>query len=132
MLAHNGCFDGVWVKTNIYMTRGARAYQRFVTGRQDDLEYLLNGIRFDGFNQARGVLLDAKGENIAQHVANGRFKEYFQGAQKYLQEVRSQLRAAEGTPIEWHVAERDTSEAIRRLFQENNIAGVTVIHTPPK
>jgi hypothetical protein len=35
-----------------------------------------------------------------------------------------------GIRIEWHVAEKKAADAIRKLFKDNAIEEITVIHTP--
>jgi hypothetical protein len=41
------------------MSAAARAYQRFISGRSDDLVFEVEGDTFDAVDEERGVLLDA-------------------------------------------------------------------------
>jgi hypothetical protein len=55
------------------------------------------------------------------------------GAKDLVNQAMRQLKAAKGTgiPIRWHVAEEKTAEAIRLLFQRNDVVGIEVVYTPP-
>jgi hypothetical protein len=37
-----------------------------------------------------------------------------------------------GIPIEWHVAEKQAADAIRKLLQDAKIEGIQVVHTPAR
>jgi hypothetical protein len=87
--------------------------------------YLLNDVRFDGFSD---VLIEAKGPGYSKLIRDPWISD--QIAEVFLKQVRRQLRAAKGKAIKWFVAEADVADGVQRLFQENNIRGVSVIHRP--
>ena len=145
VLVHNGggaafgksCFEaakraqskilGQWKNVIESMSARARAYQKQITGR-DGKAYFVKGVKFDGV--ANGVLIDAKGPGYATFVKNGRFLDWFKGAEELTKQAQNQLRAANGTPIRWYVAEAEAAAAIRNMFKDKRITGIEIIHTP--
>jgi hypothetical protein len=118
---------GQWQSVNESMLERARAYQQQITGRSGQA-YFVDGVKFDGV--ANGGLIDAKGPGYANFVKNGRFRHWFNGADELVEQAQRQVRAANGTPIRWHVAEADAVTAIRNLFADSGITGIDIIHTP--
>lgn len=112
------------------MSDRAAIYQSRVTGRLPDVGYTVNGVKFDGFDTARGVLLDAKGPGYATFVRDGQFRPWYNGADSMAAQAQRQLGAAGGTPIEWHFAEEAAANATRNLFQSRGIEGILIFHTP--
>ena len=123
-----GISRGQWRTVNEAMSARARAYQQQITGRTGQ-SYIVNGVKFDGVN-ASG-LIDAKEPGYATFVRNGQFHPWYRGADSLVDQARRQVAAANGTPITWHVAEADAATAMRNLLRQNNITGITVVHTPP-
>jgi RHS repeat-associated protein len=120
---------GVWISTNESMSARAASYQQFVTGADPGQAYLVNGVKFDGFSG--GTLLDAKGPGYATFVNSaGEFKPFFNGADSLLDQAGRQIEAAQGVPIQWHVAEPQAASAMRNLLQNAGHDGIDVIHTP--
>ncbi|HLL54595.1 MAG TPA: hypothetical protein VK447_13675, partial [Myxococcaceae bacterium] len=64
-------------------------------------------------------------------VEKGGFRDFFTGAQSLVDQARSQLAAAGGLKVRWHVAEAETAKAIRKLFTQKSVSGIEVVHTPP-
>jgi hypothetical protein len=62
---------------------------------------------------------------------DGIFQPWFKGADNLVAQAKSQLAAANGAPITWHVAEQEAATAIQNLFQSQGILGITVVYTPP-
>ncbi len=118
---------GKWKKSTESMSARAAGYQGRITGKPGEV-YRVNGIKFDGYKG--GTLLDAKGPGYANFVKGGRFQPWFDGAEKMVIEARNQLRAANGVPITWHVAEQDALDAIRNLFRDEGISGINLTYTP--
>ncbi len=98
-----------------------------VTGRTGQ-SFFVKGVKFDGVGT--GVLLEVKGLGYANFIRNGHFRDWFSGADELAKQARDQLRAACGTPIQWHVAEADAATVIRNLFADRGIIGIHIIHTP--
>jgi len=112
------------------MSDRAARYQSQISGRLPDVGYQVDGVNFDGYDLIRGVLLDAKGPGYAGFVKDGKFRDWFRGQDSLIDQAQRQLNAANGHRIEWHIAEEDALPAFRRLFRENNISGINLIHTP--
>ncbi|MGC4013099.1 MAG: RHS repeat-associated core domain-containing protein [Luteolibacter sp.] len=112
------------------MSDRSAIYQSRVTGRLPDVGYTANGVKFDGFDTARGVLLDAKGPGYATFVRDGQFMPWYNGADSMVAQAQRQLGAAGGVPIEWHFAEEAAANATRNLFQSRGIEGISIFHTP--
>ena len=122
------------------MSGRARAYQEQISGHSADEAYWVGGtsakdggVRFDGFKD--GVLLEAKGPGYANKFFETlEPRPWFKhsGAKALVDQAKRQLEAARmtGTPIQWHVAEEKTADAIRRLFKLEKVAGIEVVYTP--
>lgn len=88
----------------------------------------LSEVEFDGFRD--GVLLDAKGPNIANILSHewGEHQIY-----EYLEDMQKQLNAlARGgldIPIHWHFAEKEAMEIAAKLEVP---PGIKLFYTPPK
>jgi len=122
-------------------TGSARAYQEQITGHSADDAYWVGGVgkrnggtKFDGFKD--GVLLEAKGPNYANKFEDSLDPKFWfanSGAVDLVKQARRQLERVRGMgiPIEWHVAEAKVAEAIKLLFERNEISEIRVVHTPP-
>jgi restriction endonuclease fold toxin 5 of polymorphic toxin system len=91
-------------------------------------------VKFDGFKN--GVLLEAKGPGYANKFLDElEPKSWFKhtGAQDLVNQARRQLNAVrgKGIPIQWHVAEEKTAEAIRALLNKEKVYGIEVVYTAP-
>jgi hypothetical protein len=94
--------------------------------------YIVNGVKFDGYVAATGVLQDAKALGYAKWVEDGVFKSNFFGADEMVKRAVNQLAAAGGTArIEWVFAEEAAANATRALFQERGITGITIRYVAP-
>jgi hypothetical protein len=130
---------GRWAPAEESMSPRSRAYQEQVTGHSADDAYWVGGVgrksggvKFDGFKD--GVLLEAKGPGYAnKFLDNLNPKTWFKstGARDLVNQARRQLGAAKGVPIRWHIAEQKTADAIRLLFENEGVAGIELLHTPP-
>jgi hypothetical protein len=121
---------GKWYKVKEGMSSRAARYQTQVTGKSVDNAYVVNKVKFDGFNG--GKLIDAKGPGYSNFVGqNGEFHRWFQGQHALVDQARHQISAAGGASVEWHVAEKKAFEAIKKLFKANKITKIKVIHTSP-
>jgi RHS repeat-associated protein len=123
LFGFSGEAPGVWARVNESMSARAAAYQARITGRLADEAYVVNGVRFDGFDGT--VLLEAKGPGLARMVDKG----WFTGMQGWIEQAKRQADAAPGYPIQWHVAEPEVANALRQRFKADDIA-IDVIHTP--
>lgn len=110
------------------MPSRARAYQEQVTGRPATQSYLLDGVKFDGYKD--GVLLEAKGPGYGSFVKDGKFADWFQGENGLIDQAQRQFKAANGTPIEWHVADESAVSVIRERFSGSNLESIKVVYTP--
>ncbi|WP_276375044.1 Tox-REase-5 domain-containing protein [Corallococcus exercitus] len=130
---------GQWGPANESMSERAQRYQEQITGHPADDAYWIGGVgqnsggvKFDGFKD--GVLLEAKGPGYAnKFLDNLSPKVWFEksGAKALVDQARRQLRAARGTPIRWYIAEEKTAEAIRKLFDANDLDGIEVVFARP-
>ena len=118
---------GKWTAFTESMSERAAAYQAQITGRTEQA-YVLNGVRFDGM--ANNILLDAKGPGYANFVKNGEFQGWFTGKQGLIDQAWNQVRAANGAPIQWHVAEQEAIPAFQKMLNDAEVKGIQVIHTP--
>ncbi|WP_067704552.1 Tox-REase-5 domain-containing protein [Nocardia jejuensis] len=128
---------GQWTVENIAHSEKSAPYQSQITGLPASIEYTVNGVRFDGYDQ-NGTLLDAKGPSYQKFFERGpdgrwRPKPWFKASSygKLLTEARNQVQAAGGRRIEWHVADQDAAAALQQLFVDEQIDGIVVAYTPP-
>ncbi|MFT3949961.1 MAG: Tox-REase-5 domain-containing protein [Agriterribacter sp.] len=98
----------------------SKAYQKQIAG-QEGQALLLNGTKFDGL--VNGTLLDAKGK-YAFLLEKGWAQEGL------LKQAARQIKAANGTKIEWHFAEEEAANMVKRLFNEKGVKGIDVHYTP--
>ena len=120
---------GNWIVTRHRMSPRSAIYQSKITGMLPDVDYLVNGVKFDGF--ANGILLEAKGFGYARWVKNGVFKGSFRGAAALERQAARQLAAApSGARIQWHFAEEDAANATRVLFERQGVKGIEVLFSP--
>jgi len=118
------------------MSEEALRYQSQVTGTPAGWVYRIvfgpgpnDFVNFDGFMS--GVLLEAKGPNLARFIADDLSPlQFFKGGEKMLEQAARQFRASRGTPIRWIVAEKKFADYLRVLFRRNNLASIEVIHVP--
>lgn len=119
---------GTWVRVNESLSGRASAFQRQITGREGEA-YIIGGVRFDGVGP--GGLIEAKGPGYASFIRDGQFEPWFRGAGDLVNQARRQVGAANGCSVTWHVAEAEAAAAMRRLLQQNNVSGISIVHTPP-
>ncbi|MCY1019924.1 Tox-REase-5 domain-containing protein [Pyxidicoccus sp. MSG2] len=110
------------------MSQASREYQAQVTGAPEGLAYNVRGVKFDGYTN--GVLLETKGPGYAKFLKNGSFRSWFRGADGMLQQAERQFKAAMGTPIEWHFAEREVADAVRAMLRESELGDIQVVVSP--
>lgn len=126
---------GKWVRKSEGMKPRARKYQSQVSGAPEGWVYKVERAGetydFDGFKD--GHLIDGKGLNYDNKFLDTLEPQYWfeeTGARGLRKNAERQLRIANGTPIQWHVAEEKAARAIRKLLQDNYLDGIQVIHTP--
>jgi hypothetical protein len=132
---------GQWGPAKESMKPPARRYQEQITGHSADEAYWVGGmstteggVKFDGFKN--GVLLEAKGPNYANKFEDSLDPKFWfanSGAVDLVKQARRQIDRVPGMgiSIEWHVAEAKVAEAIKLLFERNEISEIRVVHTPP-
>ena len=54
------------------------------------------------------------------------------GKKGLVEQAKRQLKASEGSRIQWYFAEKDTLNAVKALFMDNNIKGIELIYEPYK
>lgn len=127
---------GKWVRKKEGMSAAAARYQSQVTGTPPGWIYRVffgpgpeDYVDFDGF--VNGILLEAKGANLAQFIDDGlNALPFFEGGAKILPQAVKQWTAARGLPVRWLVAEKKFADYLRKLFRENDLGGIEVIHVP--
>jgi hypothetical protein len=123
---------GEWLIANERMSPRSALYQSQVTGRAPGEVYKVGNLSFDGFRG--GKLLEAKGQGYGRFAKAGRFHEWFRGRLQLINQANRQIAAANGTPIEWHIAEPEAYDAIAKAFEEAKVdmTKITLVHTPAR
>jgi hypothetical protein len=111
---------GVW-KT-VFTPQSGCDYQCQVTGAPRHVEYVVNGMKFDGYDPATKKLIDAKDWSgyppdflIDKEIENG----------------RAQLDKANGIPVEWRISDMARAEQMRKAFKDAKVP-ITVKYVPKK
>lgn len=125
---------GTWQKEAVTGKPADMEFQQRVTGAPQGVEYPVSGpnaagkVKFDGYDPARGVLLDAKRFDGFPKIHKGRII----GERNILDEARRQINAnRNGFKIEWHVSNEEKANLLKELFQRNGINDIEVVF-PPK
>ncbi|HEX5746456.1 MAG TPA: Tox-REase-5 domain-containing protein [Archangium sp.] len=127
---------GQWVPKNERMSPRSRAFQHKVTKAPAGWVYRVwrNGEKadFDGFDLDQRILTETKGLGYDKHFdADLNARKYFRGARRLVRQAQRQLRVAKGVRIRWHVAEARMVDILKRLFKQERVEGIEVVHTPP-
>ena len=106
-------------------------YEEFISGAPRGRKYRLRCIDFDGYDAQRNVLLYAK---LFRRLRQQRKEWGLRGWDgPVLNEARRQVRAANGTPIEWHVGLEEPAARVRTLladYTDFKDEQLRVIYTP--
>jgi Restriction endonuclease fold toxin 5 len=110
-------------------------YQQQVTGAPPGTEYKVPSatrksgyVDFDGYDPQRNVLVDAKDYSKWPPEEPEFLRE--RAVDDIVKQAGAQVRAANGTPIEWHVPTEAKADEIAGILMENNIRGIQVVATP--
>jgi hypothetical protein len=111
------------------MSPAARAYQSRVAGMEAGTAYVQNGVKFDGYDEAANLLVDAKFGMDFMVEAGGTFKGWSKLPEKVISQAERQLDAAGGAAVEWQFSSGSVASAVERLFKQENLS-ITVVHVP--
>lgn len=106
-------------------------YEEFITGAPPDRKYRVRCVDFDGYDSEREVLLYAKLFRRLRRQPKQWGLRGWDGP--VINEARRQVRAANGTPIEWHIGLEESADRARTLLAEYTgiaEARLKIIHTP--
>ncbi len=113
---------GQWVQSP--KRSGGVEHQKKVTGAPEGVEYAVPAdtksgkILFDGYKD--GKLIDAKDWKKWPPEDKAFWRK------NVLEEARDQVKAAKGTPIEWHFSTREKADYVRGFLRENGVQGLSV------
>ena len=106
-------------------------YEAFISGAPRGRKYRVSCIDFDGYDAQRNVLLYAK---LFRRLRQQRKEWGLRGWDgPVLNEARRQVRAANGTQIEWHVGLEEPAARVRTLladYTDFSEEQLRVIYTP--
>ncbi len=90
-------------------------------GKIDGVGYKVNGVTFDSFEN--GVLVESKGPGYEKFLEKDRsgWRSWFRGGDDMTDQAVRQVRAANGTPIEWRVAEARVADKLTAQFARENL-----------
>ena len=138
---------GLWGKGKNYGSARSQLYEEQVTRVPIEHSYIVNGVEFDGYDGF--ALIDAKGPGYANpikgHWSNepkstyrtdpvtGEVKRVKKGL---LQIGKDQVKAVRATgtdtPIQWHIAEKETFDVLREKQDWGEFpAEIELFYTPP-
>lgn len=123
---------GKYVEINRPDTPAFR-YEKQVTGNPKNIEYEVNGKKFDGYDAQRNVLLDAKDYTKDNPIVSGQppfLADKFRA--EALADAKDQVAKAAGTKVEWHVASKEAAAELDKLFASDpSLKGkISVVWTP--
>ncbi|MBL9136515.1 MAG: hypothetical protein JNK85_11630, partial [Verrucomicrobiales bacterium] len=123
---------GIWGEPTTPRTDRGADFQAGVTGAPPGTEYKVplpsrasGYVDFDGYDPVRRVLLDSK-DFKKWPPAEPRFLRD-KAIADILTEARSQVAAARGVAIEWHVSTQAKAQELRTILQQAGIRGITVV-----
>ncbi|WP_243859067.1 Tox-REase-5 domain-containing protein, partial [Actinomyces sp. ZJ308] len=124
---------GLWGEGRNYGSPRSQAYEEQVTGVPIEHSYYVGGVEFDGFDGF--ALVDAKGPGLANPI-KGSWSQEPEGKYGLLRTAHRQVEAVRATgtdtPIQWHIAEKDTfNELWRRQGKGDFPPEIELIFTPP-
>jgi len=133
------------LKTTTLGSARAQHYEEQVTRAPIEQSYIVNGVEFDGF-----ALIDAKGPGYAFRIKSDWSKEPFTTPERCgetkgkiikekkglidigKEQVEAVRSTGTNTPIQWHIAEKDTFDTLRDKQDWGKFpAEIELIHTPP-
>ncbi|MDC0707360.1 Tox-REase-5 domain-containing protein [Stigmatella sp. ncwal1] len=124
---------GAWRQRKFAGSAQARRYQEQISGHTADRVFYIKTIEYDGFRD--GILLEAKGPSYLKFFErDGNPKHWYAASGEFnnlIAQARAQSKAAQGTRVQWHVAEHEMVNILRYHFHNSEISGIEVIHTPP-
>ncbi|MDO4655385.1 Tox-REase-5 domain-containing protein [Actinomyces sp.] len=108
-------------------------YEEQITRVPIEQSYIVNGVEFDGYDGF--ALIDAKGPGYADPIKGGWSAEP-EGKYGLLNTAHRQVKAVRATgtdtPIQWHIAEKDTFDALREKQDWGEFpAEIELFYTPP-
>ncbi|QRK10799.1 hypothetical protein JQX13_12435 [Archangium violaceum] len=125
---------GQWIQKTEHMSDEAKRFQSEMTGAPEGWVYRVRTgpgpkdyVHFDGFKD--GVLIEVKGPGYKKLLEKMQGKQWFEGVEEMLEQAERQVKAARGTPIQWHFAEREVADFMRELLKQQNSGSIKVIHT---
>jgi RHS repeat-associated protein len=112
---------GRWIDRAESMSGAARAYQRFISGRSDDLVFEVEGVCFDNFDESEGLLEDAKAiPDSLIDLDTHEFHPWVSGTAEWLAQAERQVGAAGGVKIVWYFSTEAARDAMYYLFFAEN------------
>ena len=127
---------GHWVEDTSSMSEQARAYQAQVTGAPRGWCYKVcrdgKCVDYDGYDPNSGILLEAKAREYDKWFDQDLEPRFdYKGADSMMKQARRQVGLAGGLRVRWHVAEPRMVAILKKLFKENDIEGIELVHTSP-
>lgn len=92
------------------------SYEQFITGAPPGRKYRVRCIDFDGYDAERNVLLYAKLFRPLRRQPKHWGLRGWDGP--VINEARRQVRAANGTLVEWHIGIEESAERVRTLLAD--------------
>ena len=133
------------LKTTTLGSARAQHYEEQVTRAPIEQSYIVNGVEFDGF-----ALIDAKGPGYAFRIKSDWSDEPFTTPERYSETKGKMIKEKKGlidigkeqveavrstgtnTPIQWHIAEKDTFDTLRDKQDWGKFpAEIELFYTPP-
>jgi hypothetical protein len=125
--------SGKWITTSESMSDAAKSYQSLITGKPANSSYLLNGVKFDGYNN--GILIDTKSKGYRNFINpnSGEFQDWFKnsstGGKGLVEQGRRQVAASGGAKIQWYFEDQVSLEATKKLLVDEGFP-IEYIHRP--
>ena len=139
---------GLWGKGKNYGSARSQLYEEQVTGVPIEHSYYVGGKEFDGFDGFS--LVDAKGPGYAFRIKSDWSDEPFTTPERYSETKGKIIKEKKGlidigkeqveavrstgtdTPIQWHIAEKDTFDTLRDKQDWGKFpAEIELFYTPP-
>lgn len=126
---------GEWRQVKEYMSDTSRLYQNRVGG-QEGMAFVKSGpdgrlVKFDGYDPATHTLIETKGDFSTFRNSAGQFKRIFttRVVDKFRRQAWRQIKAADGTPIEWRFMDKEAAAYVKKIFADEEIP-INVVYVP--
>jgi Restriction endonuclease fold toxin 5 len=92
--------------------------------------YIQNGVKFDGYDEAANVLIDAKYGMDFMLGKGGTWRDWARAPAALRDQAQKQIAASNGATIDWRFSNEAVANATPAYLSERGIVGITYTVVP--